>query len=129
MSASAGIAAGAAAQSAIAANQAHQAKVTACTKFVKGYAHDTASVAEVRQYASCANTLFPEPVSDGASLAIKAAIVIVLVCFVIGAARGDGYGDTSLSGRAYGALTWAIIAATTMVIGALGVLGVGYVFS
>jgi hypothetical protein len=126
MSVSAGIAAGAAAQSAAAAVAARAAKVTACTQFVQGYQHDRATVAEMREYAGCVEAPHPTPVSDSTALGIKAAIVIVLVCMVIGAIRGDTF-DSGIGDRAFAAFFWAAGAAGTLLAGLLIFAGVAYV--
>lgn len=95
MSVSAGIAAGAAAQSAAATAAAAAAKKTACMSFVKGFQNDTATTAEMRQYADCVSTLYPNPLSDGSVWILKAAILIVFAGFIGGGIRGhfDSYGD------------------------------------
>lgn len=130
MSVSAGIAAGAAAQSAAATAAARAAKVTACTKYVQDYQHDRATVTEMREYAGCIDTLHPNPMPDGAAFAIKAAIVIVLACMVVGAVKGDGFrGSQTIADRGFAALMWAAAAAGTLLVGLLVIAGVAYVFS
>jgi hypothetical protein len=84
----------AAAISVMAAAEAHAARVQACTASMRGFANDGATVAEIRQYADCANVMFPQPWSDGAILATKLAIVLLFAGFIVGAVHGwrKGYG-------------------------------------
>jgi hypothetical protein len=94
MSVSVSIAAGAAAQSAAANAAASHARKVACMKFVQGYQNDTATTAEMREYAECVGRLYPNPMSSNETLALKASIVIVLLAMVAGLIFGhqDRYG-------------------------------------
>lgn len=120
MSTSTALSGAAVAQSTIAMQQAHSAKVTACTKFVKGYVHEGASTAEMREYAGCVSVLYPRPATADESIAIKAAIVFMFACFVFGAFRGFGSygGPPSLGDRVMGAIKWTLY-------GGCGLLGLG----
>lgn len=132
MSVSAGVAAAAAAQSAAAAAAANAARVTACMKFVQGYAHDTASVSQMREYAGCIDTLYPSAMDADSALALKVAIVVVFVCLVIGAVRGFdsySYSSASFSDRVMGAVVWAGGSACVLLAAALVYTGVMYVAS
>lgn len=70
-----------AAAAASAANS-NAAKKRECELQVQGYQHDTATVQEAQEYASCVRLLYPAPstpLSGGEVLAIKLAILFVLV--------------------------------------------------
>lgn len=127
MAAGTAIATMAATQSAIAAAEAHAARVTACRKYMPGYTHDTASVEQQREYAGCVGVLQPSELPAGAEWVIKAAIVIVLVCMGIGAWKGDGYGRPTIGDRVMASVMWAIASAAAMFGLALIAAGVIYV--
>jgi hypothetical protein len=95
MSASIALSSVAVSQSAAATAQAAAAKKVACMKYVQGFQNDTANTAEMRQYASCVNTLHPEPLSDGATWVVKVAILIVFAGMIAGGIKGhtDSWGD------------------------------------
>jgi hypothetical protein len=66
-------------------------------KYVQGFQNDTATTAEMREYAGCVQTLHPAPLSDGATWVVKAAILIVFAGIVAGGIKGhmDSWGDFS----------------------------------
>ena len=89
------IAASANANAAAANAAAARAKKIACMKYVPGYKHDTATVAEMRQYSECISALHPTPMTGGEVIWVKAAIIAGLIGAVLGAYKGakdDGAG-------------------------------------
>lgn len=66
---------------------AAQARRDACTVLVRDFQHEGATVAEIRQYSSCARILYPEPTSPANLFAGKLIVAFVLLCFVVGVAR------------------------------------------
>lgn len=80
MSATAGVAA---AISAAAAAQAQAAREAACRAVQSSYRPDSATVGEMREYASCVQTLYPDPLSADATIALKVAVALIF-CGVIG---------------------------------------------
>lgn len=79
---------------------AEQAKRTACVEYTNGYKHNTASVAEMRQYADCVYVLHPTPLSAADVLWVKAAIIVGLVvaATVWYSRRGDGLCGAAVAG-------------------------------
>ncbi len=117
------ISAGASGQAAAASAAAHRARVTACQGYVRGYAHESATVSEMQEYADCVELLNPTPMSANAITAAKVALVVILVCAAVGAwreARDDSSGGDLLSlsmGAVMGGLGGVAI---LLVVGAIG---------
>lgn len=94
-------AAGAAAiQSSMAAQAAHRALVAQCKATMPKFNASKATVAEMKEYSKCVNTLYPTEVSSETIIAFKVLFVIALVGMVIGVwkARRDGVVDAALVG-------------------------------
>jgi hypothetical protein len=105
VSAALAIASGAAVQSSIASQKAHQAKVISCQSFVHGYKHDTATQQEMKQYSECVHILIPsEPLPDGVLMIFKLCVVILLVAFFVGTVRAARYEEGILDRVLNGAL-------------------------
>ena len=129
MSVSIAIASGAAAQSAIATQQAHEAKVISCKGFVHGYEHEKATTAEMRQYSECVRLLTPsDPMPAGSEIVIKVCIVILLLAFVTGMFKVDGYNDglfdRFMNGFIYAFFGFVVIAVIFLILA-----GIGFLFS
>ena len=79
-----------------------------CMQLVNGYEHDTATVAQSREYAGCVFRLYGngEPLSGPEVLALKIAVVVALIGVGVGAwvGREDGWGFAI-----FGAVLGAII--------------------
>lgn len=88
MSVSAGVAAAAAAQSAIAAAHARAPRITACSAAVKGYAHDAATMQQRQEYAACIEMLYPQPMEPAETAWMKVAVALLLIGGIAGAIRG-----------------------------------------
>ncbi len=129
MSASTAIAISAAAQSGVAARMAHEARVAACTATIPLYEPKTATVEQMREYASCVQVLYPEQTSPGLIVALKVAFVIVLVSAAIGAWRGDGCYRPAIGDRAFGAFMYACAAAGTMLAISVTLVGIYWVIT
>lgn len=95
--ATAAIAANAAAQSAIAAQEAHEAKVIACRGSMRSYVDLNATVEQKQSYAECVTTLHPRELAGGDVILVKALIVAGIVGAIAGAWQGwkeaDGIGS------------------------------------
>lgn len=78
------------AQAAAANAQAAAAKRAACMGYVKGYTHDQATVAEMRQYANCIDNLYP---SDFDYTTLKVIVLVLLIGVLIGTAWGYSKAD------------------------------------
>jgi hypothetical protein len=76
------------AQAAAAAAAAQEAAREACMTYVRGYEHNHATVAEMREYAGCIDRLYPEPLSADAMTVLKVVVALLLV----GAVAGVFYG-------------------------------------
>lgn len=83
----------------IAQQQAERAMKLACEAMMPTYTHQTATVEQMQVYAKCVEKLHPEELSFGAVIALKIAIVIVLLSTAVG-----GYiGSRGYDGTLYGA--------------------------
>ena len=103
-----GIAIGAATSGGVAAQQAAEAKRIACESFVQGYAHNTATVHDRKQYAECIQLLQPVEVSGSAALLLKVCIVCGLLGGLYGAWREwKDSGDWILTGSIWFMATFA----------------------
>ena len=56
----------------------------ACTVYVQGYAHERATVAEMREYAGCIERLYPSPVSEESLWVAKGAVLVMFAAVVAG---------------------------------------------
>lgn len=77
------LAANAAIQSSVAAQQAHEANVTSCMAFMSGFQGRGASVQEARQYSSCVSTVYPYT-EIGIEIPGKALVMTFLIAALIG---------------------------------------------
>lgn len=124
----AGLTAASAANNVMAQEAAHRARVDRCTIFESRFDIARASVAEKQEYASCVETLYPTPTSEGETYLIKGCIVVVLLALVIGAVHG--YKEfRDLSGAFLGSVMWAACSAGALIAIGLLIAGVGYLFS
>lgn len=78
-------------------SEADSAKKTACASYIKSYNAQTATVQEMREYASCVHRVYGrgEPLSGGEIGAIKLAILVFFVAWVLSGYklyREDGLG-------------------------------------
>lgn len=79
------LAANAAIQASVAAQQAHEANVTSCMAFMSGFQGRGASVQEARQYSSCVSTVYPSA-EIGIEIPAKALVLTFLLAALIGMA-------------------------------------------
>lgn len=124
----AGLTAASAANNAMAREAAHRARVDRCTVFESRSDVAKASVSEKQEYASCVETLYPMPTTEGETYLIKGCIVVVLLALVIGAVYG--YREfRDLSGAFLSSIIWAVCSAGALIAIGLIVAGVGYLFT
>lgn len=126
----AGLTAASAANNAMAQQAAHRARVDRCTVFESRFEVARASVAEKQEYASCVETLYPQPsnLTESDTYAIKGLIVILLIALVVGAVVG--YRDfEDVSGTILGAFCGVVFTATGMIVLVLLYLAFAYLFS
>lgn len=110
MSTSATFAAIAASQAAIAQSAAHEARVERCKGTLAAFDNKTATVAEVREYASCVNAVYPSPMTGADITGLKVLFVIALA-FGIGGSVWEwrnGFMTDWMSIPLFGAL-WFLI--------------------
>lgn len=124
----AGLTAASAANNAMAQQAAHRARVDRCAVFENRFEVARASVAEKQEYASCVETLYPQPVSQNETYLIKGCIVLVLIAVVVGAVIGwKEHRDVT------GAILGSVFAAIFTVAGVLTLgliaFGIRYLFS
>lgn len=124
----AGLTAASAANNAMAQEAAHRARVDRCTVFESRFEVAEASVAEKQEYASCVETLYPMPTTEGATTVIKAGIAILLVAMIVGLIYGyrehRGVEGSLMCGLLFPMCTVGAI----FVLGLIAA-GVGYLFS
>lgn len=72
---------------------ARQANIERCKTEILVYDSKSASTQQMKSYAQCVQTVFPDPVTRNDIVAIKASIVYLLVCMIIGGivGRRDNY--------------------------------------
>lgn len=124
----AGLTAASAANNAIAQQAAHRARVDRCTVFESRFDVARASVAEKQEYASCVETLYPMPTTEGESQILKGGIVILLAAMVIGMIYG-WKSSRDAEGVILCGLMFPVFAALAIFVIGLIVAGVGYLFS
>ena len=131
MSTSIALASVASGQAAAAANLAARAS---CIASVRGYAHDSATVAEMREYAGCVNRLHPEPLGADAVLAWKIAILIVLLSPFVGVAclwpreRGGRPGHTRGEAVVLGTITGLVGSVIVLLLLFVAAVGLRFLF-
>lgn len=123
----AGLTAASAANNAMAQEAAHRARVDRCTVFESRFEVAQASIAEKQEYASCVETLYPLPLSEGGTAVIKAGIAILLVAMVVGLIYGYREHRDVESSLMCG-LLFPLCAAAILVLGLIAA-GVTYLFS
>jgi hypothetical protein len=107
-----------------------RAERIACGKAVEGYRHDGATVEEARAYSRCIDMLHPSSMSPHEAIALKVAIVVVL----LGAVGGFVFsrfldGEGWLISLFIGPLMGAIVAACSMAALWGAYFGVRFLFS
>jgi hypothetical protein len=109
-----------------AAAEASRAKDIACKALLSAYKPEGATVSEMRKYADCVHRMYPQPMSDGLSVVLKVAILVLIASFVVGCfyERGNFF-DRFLGGG----LMFLTVAVAAMVLLAFAVGGVLFVFS
>jgi len=75
------------AQAAAANAAAQDAARKACMAYVRGYEHDRATVAEMREYAGCIGRLYPAPLEPGDLMAWKIVVAVLLIGMAVGVVR------------------------------------------
>jgi len=83
MTTSLAISAGAAASANAANMRARKAEEASCKMMVKGYEHNTATIAEQKDYAHCINLLHPKALDPSAILILKILFIIGLIGAVV----------------------------------------------
>jgi predicted MFS family arabinose efflux permease len=108
------IASAASVQAYIAAQQAHEAMRISCEALMPAFKHDGATVAQIHQYAECADLVYHEPISDGSLAGIKVLIAIMFIGIAAGAwiggrsSRGFDFAEGLLGAFVVGILLPAI---------------------
>lgn len=100
------ITAAANAQAAAANAAAQEAARNACMAYVRGYQHDRATVAEMREYAGCIDRLHPAPLEPGDMMVWKIVVFVLLVGMAAGAVREwrDSYNGGYIEAVLFGSL-------------------------
>jgi hypothetical protein len=111
--------------SAAAANAAAEESARkACMAVVRGYEHDRASVAEMREYAGCIDRLYPTPMVPGDLMVWKVVVAVLLIGMAIGMVRE--WRGTFTSGRIEAVMTGSVIGLCVSGVGVLLVAGVWF---
>ena len=115
----------------IATAEAEAAKTLACKGYVRGFQNDTATVAEMHQYAGCITRLYPaESMSADAAIGLKVAIVLMILSMPFGAwkgARDFGFGGWDWGGFVVGVLVAPCVVAAAIAVGGLLIMGIKFV--
>jgi hypothetical protein len=74
----------AASQAAAASAAAHRAEVSRCKAVIDGFDNTTANVVEMRDYASCVQTVYPKPMSGDEETAAKVLFVVAIIGAIYG---------------------------------------------
>ena len=96
-----------AANAATAANIENERKRIACEAWMPSFQHQGATVAQIQQYAGCARLTTPMEMSPEGVIAAKVIVALFVLAFMIGAVRGEGYGD-SLLDRSMVGILWMV---------------------
>jgi len=126
--ANAGLTAASAANNAMAQEAAHRARVDRCTVFESRFDVAKASVAEKQEYASCVETLYPQPTTETETYLLKGCILTLFVGLIVGAILGYR-SERDLPGLGFGALAGVVFTAVGLMCIGLIIAGVGYLFS
>lgn len=118
------IAVGGSSQAAAAAASAavHQVHVDSCKASMPNFNPKTATVAEMREYGSCVDVLYPSQPGGGAVIGIKVALIVALIGLIFGmwyegrASRwkrwGDIWVDVVLTGLVFALVSVSFLLAT-----------------
>jgi hypothetical protein len=87
----------AASQAAAASAAAHRAEVARCKVVIDTFDNSTANVTEMRDYASCVRTVYPQPMNTTEVTAAKVLFVLALIGAGIGLYKSlhESWHDTS----------------------------------
>lgn len=130
MSVSTAIAVSASMQAAAAAAQAHAARLAACNALMATYESKTASVGQIRQYAGCAQDLYPEPEMPVEQVyALKIAIALLLISPLLGLLWAYRRGDGSPFDYVMGAIGGAIFMACGLFVTIAAAAGIHFIFT
>jgi hypothetical protein len=122
----------AASQAAAASAAAHRAEVSRCKLVVDNFDNNTANVTEMRDYASCVNTLYPEPMSSDMETAAKVLFVVAILGAIYGlyVAYKDGkYWNNTCGDYVLSAILWFFAFPLVLAMAGGFVCGVVWLFS
>ena len=128
MSTSVALSSVAVAQSSIAIAEAEHAQIVACQGFVRGFENDKATTAQMRQYASCVQRLYPEAISPDGMVAIKVLIALLLLSIPIGGYLSWKRDEDSMLAVLGALLAPCVIGMAAVVLGLIG-WGIQVLFS
>ena len=126
--ANAGLTAASAANNAMAQEAAHRARVDRCTVFESRFEVAKASVVEKQEYASCVETLYPAPTTEGETYLTKGCIVVLFIALLAGSIVGYR-SERDFSGLFMGAVGGVLLAAVGLMCIGLIIAGIGYLFT
>ena len=108
--------------SVVVANNAiiHQARIRQCEGVVESFKSQGSTITEQRQYADCVHLLHPQPISSGAEIFLKIAIIIAIVSAIVGTIREwrktSNMMDTFMGGTILYALTSMLVSLVFLLI-------------
>jgi hypothetical protein len=110
------------------ANAANRkAQKAKCEASMKDFRHEASTVIEQREYAACVRLVHPAEITGGEAIALKAAIVIVMLSTLVG--TGLGFRSGSSSGPIEGFFTGLVGSAVACLLAFAAYEGIGFLFS
>lgn len=124
-----GAAAVAASSAAVAtANAANRkAQKAKCDLSMKDFRHEAATVIEQREYAACVRLVHPAEITGGEAIALKTAIVIVMLSAIVGA--GLGFRSRGSFGPIEGLFLGLVGSGVACLLAFAAWSGIGFLFS
>ena len=116
----------AASQAAVASAAAHKARVSLCQTMMPSFNAQQATVSEMREYAGCVETLYPNEIGTDVTIVLKVLFVLAIVGMAIGVWRDRRYGlvESVMNG-----VLWFLIVPVAIVSSVCFLMGLRWLFS
>jgi hypothetical protein len=122
MSVSVAIASSANTTALIAAAQAREAKIIACKTNIDSFDSKTATMAQMKQYADCVDTVYPSDVSPSGVIAFKVIFVIAIIGMLVGfyKAHKSSYHNDFVDYAMFGFMGFIFLPVASLFVGGVG---------